>query len=109
MYALQSRIDSFSFCDLDDPSVVVSEDEQSLRLGNQSSVHTWLDNVENHICDTPGNKSFSQSPRQVARKQKEINALKKQLFFTPDVKELSKPKVSLKCNSVVLTFFVGFQ
>lgn len=96
MYALQSRIDSFSFCDVDDPSVVVSEDEQSVRSVNQSSVNNWLDNVENNICDTPGNKSFSQSPRQVAKKQKEINALKKQLFFTPDVKELSKPKVIFK-------------
>lgn len=72
---------------------MVSEDDQSIHL-NQSSINNWLKRVENRACDTPTDKSFSESPRQVARKQKELNVLKKQLFFTPNIKETAKPKVN---------------
>ncbi|KAG8249864.1 hypothetical protein J6590_012175 [Homalodisca vitripennis] len=96
LFALHSRIDSLSFCDFDvqmeDPSVIVSEDDQTPQH-NESSVNNWLINVDTKPGnETPFNNSFAESPKQVARKQKELNAMKKQLFFTPDVKQIAKPK-----------------
>uniref|UniRef100_A0A1B6GL52 Uncharacterized protein n=1 Tax=Cuerna arida TaxID=1464854 RepID=A0A1B6GL52_9HEMI len=96
LFALHSRIDSLSFCDFDvqmeDPSVIVSDDDQTPQR-NESCVNNWLINVENKPGnETPFNDSFAESPKQVARKQKELNAMKKQLFFTPDVKQIAKPK-----------------
>ncbi|XP_054271718.1 uncharacterized protein LOC128992258 [Macrosteles quadrilineatus] len=96
LFALHSRIDSMSFCDfdahIDDPSAIVSDDENSSPR-NQSTINKWLFGVENKLA-TPGNDSFADSPKTVAKKQKELNALKKQLFFTPDIRvtEPVKPK-----------------
>lgn len=89
-----------SFCDFDghaeDPSAVVSDDEQSSPR-NRSTINKWLFGVENKVA-TPGNDSFADSPKTVAKKQKELNAMKKQLFFTPDIRveEPAKPKVHCK-------------
>lgn len=86
-----------SFCDVDinvdDPSAIVSDDDQSSHCP-QSTVKNWLKGVENESpLDSLSNISFGESPKTVAKKQKELNALKKKLFLTPDVKEASKPKV----------------
>jgi len=97
LFALHSHIDSLSFCDFDvhneDPSAIVSDDERSSPR-NQSNINKWLFGVNANKVVTPGNGSFADSPRTVAKKQKELNALKKQLFFTPDIRvsEPVKPK-----------------